>query len=132
MMKIMATGFLFAIIVLAGMSATADGQAKIRVRFARGTSSAAVAGSVSGYQYKDYVVGASAGQNLRVRPNEKTDAVFTVFQPDGNNLEGATEMNTFDGALPMSGDYVIRVMMMRYQARRRGSFTNYRLTISIR
>ena len=122
----------FAFLVLAASAMATDAQARIRVRFARGTSSAAVAGSVSGYQYKDYVVGATAGQNIRVRLNEKTDAVFTIFQPDSNNLEGATEMNSFDGELPMSGDYVIRVMMMRYQARRRGSFTNYRLTISIR
>ena len=131
-MKNIAVSITCAFLVLIASVVAADAQAKIRVRFARGTSSAAVAGSVRGYEYKDYIVGASAGQNMRVRLDRNTKAVFTIFQPGGDNLDMGTETDEYDAALPMSGDYVIRVMMMRSEARRRGSFTNYRLTISVR
>jgi hypothetical protein len=113
----------------------ADGvsaQAKHRVRFARGASGTTVRGTVRGYAYRDYVIGASAGQTIWAKlrsPN--TPSVFAIFRPDGENLEGAAELDRFDGELPVSGDYVIRVLMMRSAARRRGSMSNYSLTISI-
>lgn len=131
-MKIIMIGLTCVILAVGAFVSATDAQSKIRVRFARGTSSATVTGSVRGFQYKDYVVGASAGQNMRVRLDQNTNAVFTIFQPGGDNLDTAAETDEYDGALPASGDYVVRVMMMRNEARRRGSFTNYRLTISIR
>jgi hypothetical protein len=112
---------------------TADNaQTKIRIRFAHGMSSAAVSGSISGYAYKDYIVRAAAGQEMKVKLDRQTRAVITILKPDGDNLEMGTETDEFDAALPVSGDYIVRVLMMRSEARRRGSFTNYRLTISIR
>ena len=120
------------IIMMLGLGIlTAAGQTKLRVRFARGAASATVGGTVRGFAYKDYVVGASAGQTLDVHLDQKTSSVFTVFKPNGDNLEGAAEMNEFSTTLPVSGDYVIRVMMMRAQARRPNSISSYRLTISI-
>lgn len=111
---------------------TAASQARQRVSFARRASSATVSGTVRGYAYRDYIVRASAGQTLGVRlKSANTYTVFTVFQPGGDNLEGAAEMDEFSGALPSNGDYVVRVMMMRAGARRPGSFANYSLTISI-
>lgn len=106
-------------------------QTKARVRFVRGASSSTVSGTVHGYGYIDYVVGASEGQTLDVRLDKNTKCVFTIFKPDQENLEMGTEQDEFTGELPVSGDYVIRVMMMRSDARRRGSVSNYRLTISI-
>ena len=112
---------------------TASAQAKQKVSFARGTSSATVRGTVRGYAYRDYVVGASAGQTLDVKVRSaNTYTVFTVFQPGGDNLEGATQMDEFSGELPTSGDYVVRVAMMRAGARRPGAVSNFSLTISIR
>ena len=91
-----------------------------------------LAGSIHGYAYKDYVVGAAAGQEMTVRLDPKTKAVFTIFRPDGENLEMAAETNEFNNSLSSTGDYVIRVLMMRSEARRRGSFTNFRFTLSIK
>src|SRR5262245_34439495 len=94
----------FAVLALfISLSENAPGQTKIRVRFARGTTSAVVGGTVRGYAYKDYIVGASAGQEITVRLNQATSSVFTIFQPGGDNLEGATENNEFTGTLPVSG-----------------------------
>ncbi|HEX2639958.1 MAG TPA: hypothetical protein VHL50_05275 [Pyrinomonadaceae bacterium] len=112
---------------------TATAQAKQRVNFARGSSSATVRGTVRGYAYHDYVVRASAGQALELDlRSTHTYAVFSVLRPDGDNLEDAAERDNFIGELPTSGDYVIRVGMMRSGARRPGSVSNFTLTISIR
>jgi hypothetical protein len=111
----------------------AAAQAKQRVSFARGTSSTTVRGTVRGYAYRDYVVDASAGQTLDVKVRSaNTYTVFTVFQPGGDNLEGAAQMDEFSGELPTSGDYVVRVAMMRAGARRPGAVSNFSLTISIK
>jgi hypothetical protein len=112
---------------------TATAQARQRVNFARGSSSATFRGTVRGYTYRDYVVRASAGQTLSVKVRSaNTYTVFTVFRPDGDNLEGAAEMDEFSGELRTSGDYVVRVAMMRAGARRADSVSNFNLTISIR
>src|SRR5690349_1615184 len=111
---------------------SASAQAKQRVSFARGTSNSTLSGTVRGYAYRDYVLRASAGQTLAVRlKSANTYTVFTVIQPGGDNLEGATETDEFSGDLPTSGDYVVRVLMMRAGARRPGSVANYSLTISV-
>jgi hypothetical protein len=120
------------LILVIAVVATASAQTKQRVRFARGETSATVSGTVRGYAYVDYVLGASAGQILDVHLDKNTSSVFTIFKPGGGNLEGAAEMNEFSIALSSSGDYVIRVMMMRAEARRSHSVSNYKLTISIK
>ena len=113
-------------------AADAIGQVKQRVRFAAGASGTTVTGTVRGYAYRDYVVGANAGQTINVRlTSANTYTVFTVFQPNGDNLEGATEMDEFTGNLPERGDYVVRVLMMRAGARRPGAVSNYKVKISI-
>jgi hypothetical protein len=122
----------FVLAVLLMFDSTAAAQSRVRVHLARGASSSTLAGSIHGYAYKDYVVGAVAGQEMTVRLDPKTKAVFTIFRPDGENLEMAAETNEFNNSLSSTGDYVIRVLMMRSEARRRGSFTNFRLTISIK
>lgn len=119
-------------IVVICIASAGFGQTKQRVRFAHGATSTTVSGTVRGYGYIDYVVGASAGQILDLYLDKNTSSAFTIFQPNGDNLEGAAEMNEFSIALSSSGDYVIRVMMMRAQARRPHSISNYKLTISIK
>lgn len=122
---------LFLILVISFGILTAAAQTKQPVRFVRGATSATVSGTVRGYAYKDYVVRVLAGQTLDVHLDKKTSSVFTIFRPNGDNLEGAAEMNEFSTTLPASGDYVVRVMMMRAQARRPKSISSYKLTISI-
>lgn len=108
-------------------------QARQRVSFARGAESATVRGTVRGYAYRDHVVGAREGQTISVSlKSPNTSTIFSIFLPDGSNLEGATQMDSFTGELPLSGDYVIRVGMMRAEARRRGSVSSYSLSIKIR
>lgn len=108
-------------------------QAKQRVRFAAGTSVATVKGTVRSYAYKDHIVKASAGQIIDVKLTSANKfSVLTIFRPNGDNLDGAAETDQFTGELPTNGDYVIRIAMMRAEARRPRSVSNYTLKISIR
>lgn len=108
-------------------------QTKIRVRFPAGTHGTTVKGTVRGSVYKDYLVGSSAGQTMEVKlTSTGNPSVFTVFNPDGTNLDIGAEREEFTGELPTNGDYVVRVLMMRNEARRKNSASNYILKISVR
>ena len=131
----MKKAFLMAALIYLSMFAveSISAQTKQLVRFARGAASATTKGTVRGYAYRDYVIGARVGQTISVKLSSPNSfSVFTIFQPSGDNLEGASQMDEFTGELPVSGDYVIRVGVMRAEARRRGSISNYSLNISIR
>ena len=122
------TIFAFAFFVFAQNAAA---QTKKTVRFAPGAASATVRGRVSGYAYTDYLVKANGGQTVTVELDGKPIApVFSIFQPNGDNLENAAQSNDFSGALPVSGVYVVRVSLMRAYARRKQS-TNFTLKITV-
>lgn len=105
-----------------------------RVQFARGTSSATLHGNVHGYDAVDYVIGARRGQTLNVRmQTTNASAYFNVLprSGDGTALEGAANVVDWRGVLPASGDYVVRVYLMR-NAARRDEHANYSLTVGVR
>lgn len=108
-----------------------NAQTKQRVRFARGESGANVSGSVKGYKYIDYIVGARKGQKMSVILTGSSSAEFAIMMPDGGNLGmDAVQVREWTGELPASGDYAIRVLMPRAQARR-GETINFKLSVSI-
>jgi len=119
-------------VFLALSSIEISAQAKQRVRFAAGESSASVKGVVRGYAYRDYIVAARSGPSIDLDLKASTMAtVLSVFTPGGSNLVEAAQGDQFSGTLPSNGDYVIRVGMMRSAARRKGSVSSFTLRISI-
>ena len=123
-------GLLLACVVSLGGLAAA--QSKHRVTFKKGANSAKVKGTIRGFEYRDYLVGANAGQTISVKLSSlNTYTMFSIFQPNGSNLEGAAQVVNFGGRLPASGDLVIRVAMMRAEARRKRSVSDYSLTVTI-
>lgn len=107
-------------------------QTKQSIHFAKGASSATVKGFVRGYDYIDFVVAARGGQKMTAKlSSANTFTVLTVFSQNGENLEGAAEQTEFSGDLSESGNYVLRVYMMRSEARRKNSNARFTLKISI-
>jgi hypothetical protein len=102
-----------------------------RVRFQSGHSSATLKGRIIGFDTKDYVVGAKAGQAMALRlSSSNPGAYFVIYSINGR----ATDMNettVWSENLSESGDYLIRVFMMRSAARRKGAAANFTLSISI-
>jgi len=120
---------------VAGSPARAEGDVRTeRVHFAKGATSAVVEGTISGYQVVDYVLGASKGQSMNVSMATKhTATYFNILAPGETEVaffNGSVNENQYEGVLPASGDYKIRVYMMR-SAARRNEKANYRLEMIV-
>ena len=112
------------------LGAAAAQDATRRIRFARGATSATVEGAVVRGERAAYLVGARAGQRMRVRvASPERNAVFQLHGPGKvGALPGAGETDdatAWSGVLPRSGDYRIVVGGTRGNA-------EYRLRVEIR
>lgn len=116
------------------VSAHAQGIERQKLRFAPGATQAAINGVVAGRQTIDYVIGARRGQTMSIRFQPTNSAAFfNLIAPDGQSLfVGQSEGNPgrFSARLGQSGDYAIRVYLVRAAARR-GEISRFRLTVSI-
>lgn len=104
-----------------------------RVEFARGTTSSTIKGAIKGDSSVDYKIGARAGQILKVAlTTSNSSNYFNVIAPgaDSAMFVGSMSGNNFTGTLPTTGDYTVRVYLMR-NAARRNETANYTLTIGV-
>ena len=105
-----------------------------RVHFQKGADSAVVVASIKGYETVDYLFGARAGQHMNVSLATKHGATyFNILAPGENEVamfNASVSQNQYEGTLPASGDYKIRVYMMR-SAARRNEAASYTLTVAI-
>jgi hypothetical protein len=105
-----------------------------RVQFKPSANSAIVQGSIKGYQIVDYVVNAKKGQTMNVSMATKHGATyFNILEPGQTEVaifNGSVSDNQFERTLKKSGDYRIRVYMMR-SAARRNEVANYRLEMIV-
>ena len=124
---------LLAMLLVSATALAADVRTE-RVHFHKGANSATVQGTIKGYESVDYVLGASAGQSMNVSMATDNGAnYFNIMAPgkaDEAMFIGSTSGNQFEGKLPASGDYKVRVYMMR-SAARRDEVANYRLEMVI-
>ena len=99
--------------VLGGSAALA--QVAIRkepVHFKAGETGAAVKGKIKGDETVDYVLGAQKGQSMVVTLEASNQsACFNVTAPgtDAALFIGATSGNRYEGTLPASGEYTVRL-----------------------
>jgi len=124
-----------AFVVLAASAALAESDIRTeRVQFEPGSDSAVIHGSITGYETVDYVLGAREGQSMKVSMETKNLATyFNLLAPGKSDVaifNGSMGENRFEGILPKSGDYKIRLYMMRSAARRK-EVAKYRLEIMI-
>jgi hypothetical protein len=105
-----------------------------RVQFERGANSAVIEGSITGYETVDYLLRASKGQYLNVSmATDNGGNYFNILLPGETEVamfNGSTADNQHEGVLPASGDYRLRLYLMRAGARR-GETANYRLEVII-
>jgi hypothetical protein len=105
-----------------------------RVQFKEGESSTVLEGSITGYKIVDYVLKARRGQYMNVSMATDNEAnYFNILEPGENDeamFNGSISQNQYEGTLPKTGDYKIRVYMMGSAARRTET-ANYRLEIII-
>lgn len=133
-MKPLLAAAFFACITAAG---SAVAQSPIRtevVKFDPATSSKVITGKITGYETVDYVVRAAAGQTMTVALKTKNGAnYFNVIPPGETDVAifvGSTSGDKYEGPVPKTGEYKIRVYLMRSAARRKET-ANYTLSISV-
>jgi hypothetical protein len=123
-----------AALLLATAPAWGDDTRTERVQFHKGANSATVEGKITGYQSVDYVLGARKEQSMNVSmATDNTANYFNIIAPgkaDEGMFIGSTSGNQYEGTLPASGDYKVRVYLMR-SAARRDEAANYRLEMII-
>jgi hypothetical protein len=105
-----------------------------RVQFAPGSTSAVVSDSIVGYDTVDYVLNAKEGQYISVSmTTDNTSNYFNILMPGENEkaiFNSSTGENQYEGILRKSGDYKIRVYLMR-NAARENEVANYSLEMSV-
>jgi len=101
-----------------------------RIRFQKGDFSTTIKGRLVSYDAKDYLLGAGKGQTMKIKL-ESANAYFVVFPAKGEPIEMGPRTE-WSETLAESGDYVVRVFMMRNVARRKGSNASYTLKIEIK
>jgi len=133
-MKTCTVTVVFLLLLGAGAAWAADDIRVERVQFKRGANSAVVEGSIKGYEAVDYVLRAGKGQYMNVSMATDNGAnYFNILAPGENEAAmfvGSTSGSQYEGTLPESGDYKIRVYMMR-SAARRNEVAQYRLEMIV-
>jgi len=122
------------LLVVCPLSVAAESIEVKRISFAAGTSSATVKGSITGDKIVDYKLGAKAGQKISVTFQTSSGSnYFNLMAPGETEVaffNGSNEGNRYEGNLPKTGDYTVRVYLMR-SAARRNEKANYTLTVGI-
>jgi hypothetical protein len=117
-----------------GTDLFAQGIRTERVSFQRGTSSATIESSIKGDEIVDYLLNVSSGQYMNVSMATNNGAnYFNIMEPGEEYVavfNGSVNENQFEGATAKSGDYRIRVYLMR-SAARRGEQANFRLEMIV-
>jgi hypothetical protein len=105
-----------------------------RIQFKPGASTATVSGRIKGYQTVDYLVSARKGQLANISLGTQHAATyFNILAPGQTEVaffNGSVSQNQFEGVLPQTGTYRLRVYMMR-SAARRNEVASYRLEVAI-
>lgn len=123
---------LLTIILIGLFTVSASAQTKVRVKIPKGKNSIIHQSKVVGYKYVDYIVRAKAGQTMTVKltsPNE--NAEFVIFYSDMKNVEDATGVREFTRNVDVDDDYVVRVLLPRSEARRKGAFAAFSIEFTI-
>ena len=107
-----------------------------QVYFEKGTNGTTIDSNIKGYQIIDYLLNAREGQLMNVSMATDNSAnYFNVMEPEEEyvaiyNGSMSETTNMFERELEKSGNYRIRVYLMR-SAARRNEIANFKLEILI-
>lgn len=118
---------------LATTAAMAQDIRSERVAFAPGSSSTVITGTIVGDEIVDYLMTARGGQRAVIEMTSDNASANFNLQPSGSPEaihNGSIYGNRFDGVLPTSGDWTLRVYLMR-NAARRGETATFEISAAI-
>lgn len=104
------------------------------IELENGSDSIIIESSIAGYEIVDYLVNVQKCHFMKVEmATDNTGNYFNIMEPEEEYVaifNGSINENSFEEQLNKSGDYRIRVYMMRSSARRNET-ANYRLEIKL-
>lgn len=109
---------------------------KERVQFEQGLNYAVRNGTIRGRETVDYVLAAQAGQRMVIRVLRKTNGAFfyNVLPPGSETAlyvgSSSAKPDMWAGVLPATGDYTVRVYLIRAAARR-GETASYAVQMTV-
>src|SRR5260370_36494829 len=112
-------------IILSSLVSVAAQSNPQRIRFARGHSSTTIRGRIAGFDTKDYVVGASAGQEMTLRLKSSNPGAFFVIYTINGRATDMIETTEWSQRLSESGEDLLRVLMIRSAVRRNDVLVHY-------
>ncbi|MBP6003872.1 MAG: hypothetical protein KA746_10605 [Pyrinomonadaceae bacterium] len=126
----------FVVIVLVGVSATFAQTKRINVKFRKGTTSGTFSNTVSGYGSADFYVTAKGGQEMSAKLTSANKFLYFLIIRDPANPEAiaddARDAVNWSGELPEDGTYIVRVFLVRAEARRNKTPVKFNLRIGVR
>ena len=115
-------------------TSSADDMRSERIQIPSGESGVTIIGSITGYNSVDYKLYGCGEQDIVINlTTDNASSYFNILAPGETQVAmfiGSVEGNRYEGRLPKSGDYTIRVYLMR-SAARRGEKANYKLDITV-
>lgn len=127
-------GPVFIILLCATVSAAQS--KRVDVKFRAGASSGTYANTVTGYGTTDFYVKALAGQQFSARLTSSNRFLYFVVLKNAETVEAvsddAREQTEWAGSLPEDGTYVVRVYLVRAEARRNKRPVRFKLDINVR
>lgn len=114
-------------------SAQPDPPPARKVAVAAGAAQA-LSGTLKGYQFVDYLIPLKAGQSVVMKlKTSNPSSFFNVVAPgvtDGAMFIGSAWGDRFETVAPVTGDYLVRVYLMR-NAARRNEVARYNLSVQV-
>jgi hypothetical protein len=108
---------------------------RVDVKFKPGASGGAYNDSLIGYDTVDFYLNAKGGQTMSVKlTSANTFLYFVVLRGSGQGdavAEKAREVNEWSGELPSDGTYVVRVYLVRAEARRNHRPVSFNVRLGI-
>jgi hypothetical protein len=105
-----------------------------QVEYKEGSSGTTIESSIVGDQIIDFIVNAKEGQVMKVSMSTDNPAnYFNIMEPNEDYVaifNGSINENMYKGELEKSGNYKVRVYLMR-SAARRNERANFRLEMNI-
>ncbi len=101
-----------AILLCSFVSASAQNAEPLRIKFAKGKSSANLTGTLSNDQQMEYIFGAKAGQKITLKVTSQPKGGFFDFDLQGDGFELSTERDYYTDysfTAPETGDYLVFV-----------------------
>lgn len=125
-----------ATLLLLGLTAAYGQTKRIDVKFRTGTSSATSSNSVTGYGTADFYVKANSGQEMTAKLTSTNKFLYFLVIKDPALPEAiaddARDTTEWTGTLSSDGTYIVRVFLVRAEARRNKRPVKFTLRIGVK